>query len=41
MAGCGEGFGLGFGQVQQLHLDGIDLPGQVGRVDTLDPSNNL
>lgn len=36
MASGGQGFGLGFGQVEQLHLDGVDLAGEVSRIDALD-----
>ena len=41
MAGGGEGLGLGLGQIQELHLDGVDLPGQIGRVDALDSVGNV
>lgn len=37
--GGGEGFGLGPGQVEQLKVDCVGLPGQVGCVDALDPSS--
>jgi len=38
--GGGQGLGFGFGQVEQLHLDGVDLPGQVSRVDAFDPGGH-
>lgn len=41
MTGGGEGFGLGLGQVQQLPLDGVDLPCRVGRVDALDSGGHF
>lgn len=36
MAGGGQGLGLGLGQVEQLHLDRVDLAGQIGRVEAFD-----
>ena len=36
MAGGGEGLGFGLGQVEELHLDRVDLAGQIGRVDAVD-----
>ena len=41
MARGGQGRGLGFGQVQQLHLDRVDLAGQIGRVDVFDSGGYL
>ncbi|CMA73708.1 Uncharacterised protein [Mycobacterium tuberculosis] len=31
-----QGLGLGLGQVEQLHLDRVDLAGQIGRVEAFD-----